>query len=39
MPEYVWNFVCGEVEDGDYVFPEGVLRIRNGYVVAWEESH
>ena len=37
MPEYIWEMVCGQMEDGVYRFPEGILTIRNGFVVSWEE--
>lgn len=31
MPEYVWDFICGECEDGKYMFPDGLLIVKNGY--------
>lgn len=38
MPDYIWQMVCGEMEDGVYVFPEGTLTIQNGFVnFEWKE--
>lgn len=40
MPEYIWQMVCGYMQDGVYHFPEGTLTIRNGFVVGfdWKED-
>lgn len=37
MPEYVWQFVCGIVADGEYRFPEGTVTVSNGWV-SWEPA-
>lgn len=32
MPDYICEFACGQIEDGEYKFPEGVLIVSNGFV-------
>lgn len=38
MPEYIWEIACGQLEDGEYRFTEGVLTVRNGFV-SWKDGN
>ena len=35
MPSYIWDFICGELDDGTYQFPEGCVTVKNGYA-SWK---
>lgn len=36
MPDYIWEWAChSELADGEYVFPEGTVIVKNGFL-GWE---